>query len=78
MPDLKITIFFEKIGENSKKKKKKNQNFAIKVLNIRISPGVLLIQKKNNNSNMFCKFQHHRMQIYFKMANFKCLKIEKG
>ena len=26
---------------------------------------------------MFCKFQHHSMQISFKMANFKCLKTEK-
>ena len=43
-----------------------------------MSPGFLLIQKENGNSNMFCKFQHHSMQIFFKMANFKCLQIEKG
>ena len=54
--------FLRKIGKNS--------NFAITVLNIRISPGFLLIQKGNGNSNMFCKFQHHSMQIFFfKMAN---------
>ena len=65
MPVLKIELncdFLRKIGENS--------NFSIKVLNIRISPGFLLIQKGNGNSNMFCKFQHHSMQIFFKMANF--------
>ena len=69
MPDLKIAIFCEKYA--------KIQNFAIKVLNIRISPGVLLIQKENGNSNMFCKFQYHSMQIFFKMANFKYLKLKK-
>ena len=61
MPDLKIAIFSEN--------KAKIQNFAIIVLNIRISSGFLLIQKENDNSNMFCKFQHHSMQILFKMAN---------
>ena len=50
-------------------KKGKIQNFAINVVNMRISPGFLLIQKENGNSNMFCKFQHHSMQIFFKMAN---------
>ena len=62
MPDLKIELncdFLSKIP-----------NFAIKVLNIRISPGFLLIQQENGNSNMFCKFHHHSMQIVFKMANF--------
>ena len=47
-------------------------------MNIKISPVFLLIRKENSNSNMFCKFQHHSMQIYFTIANFKCLKIEKG
>ena len=61
MPDLKIAFFCEKYAEI--------QNIAFKVLNIRISPGVLLIQKENGNSNMFCKFQHHSLQIFFKMAN---------
>ena len=55
----------------------KIQNFAIKVLNIISSPGFLLIQKENGNSNMFCKFQHHSMQIFFKMANYFFLKTEK-
>ena len=65
MPDMKIEQncdFLREIGENSK--------FRYKILNIRISPGFLLIQKVNGNSNMFCKFQHHSMQIFFKMANF--------
>ena len=46
-------------------------------MNIRISLGFLLIQKENGNSNMFCKLQHHTMQISFKMANKCFLKIEK-
>ena len=50
-----------------KLKKKKNPNFAMKVLNIRISPGFWLLQKENCNSNMFCKFQQHSMQIFSKM-----------
>ena len=57
----KLRFFWVK----NRRKFKKIQNFAIKVLNIRISPGFLLIQKENGNSNMFCKFQHHSMQIYF-------------
>ena len=73
MPDLKIAIFFAK----NRRKFPKIQNFAIRVLNIRISPGFLFIQKENGNSNRFCKFQHHSVQIFFKMANFKCLEIEK-
>ena len=64
MSDLKIAIFCEKYA-----KIQKIQNFAIKDLNIRISPGFLLMQRENGNSNMFCKFQHHCMQIFFKMAN---------
>ena len=36
------------------------------------------IQKGNCNSNMFCKFQHHSMQIFFKMANFLFSKNWKG
>ena len=36
----------------------------------------LLIQKENGNSNIFCKFQHHSMQIFFKMANQSFLKTE--
>ena len=43
----------------------KIQNFAIKVPNIRISPGFLIIQKESGNYNMFGKFQHHSMQIFF-------------
>ena len=31
----------------------------------RHTPGFLLIQTGNGNSNMFCKFQHHIMQIFF-------------
>ena len=65
MPDLKIELncdFLHKIGKNSK--------FCYKSSDIRISPGFLLIQKGNGNSNMFCKFQHHSMQIFVKMANF--------
>ena len=65
MSDLKIAIFCKKID-----KIQKIQNFAIKVLNIRISLGFLLIQKENGNFNMFCtKFQHHSMQILIKMVN---------
>ena len=62
MLDLKIELncdFLRKIGENSKFRYKSSeyQNFT----------GVffLLIQKGNGNSNMFCKFQHHSMQIFF-------------
>ena len=36
-----------------------------------------LYKRKNGNSNMFCKFQHHSMQIFFKMANYFFLKTEK-
>ena len=42
-----------------------------------MSPGFLLIQKGNGNSNMFCKFQHHSMQIFFKWRIFCFLKTEK-
>ena len=42
MPDLKIATFCEKW-----EKIKKNPNFVIKVLNIRISPIFFLIQKEN-------------------------------
>ena len=60
----KIATFCQKIGENSR-----FQNFAIKVLNIGLSPCVLLLQKENENSNMFCKFYLHSMQVFFfKMA----------
>ena len=67
MPDLKFAIFLRKIGEHSKFRYKSSeyQNF-------------LLIQQENGNCNMFCKFQDHSMQICFKLANFKCLKIEKA
>ena len=53
--------------------------FDINVLNNRILPGFLLIQKGNGNSNMFSKFQHPSMQIFFffKMANLCFLKTEK-
>ena len=66
MPDLKIELnydFLRKIGKNSKFRYKcsEYQNFT---------RFFLLIQKGNGNSNMFCKFQHHSMQIFFKMANF--------
>ena len=69
----KLRYFAKKIGEKSKKSKgcyksSEYQNFT----------RFLLIQKESGNSNMFCKFQHHSMQIFFKMSNFKCLKIEKG
>ena len=85
MPDLKLAWFFfffffffcEKKGENSKNSKFRYESSEYHI----ISPAFLLIQKENGNSNMFCKFQHHStcsMQIFFKMANFKCLKIEKG
>ena len=30
----------------------------------------LLIKKGNGDSNIFCKFQLHSMQIFFKMARF--------
>ena len=65
MPNLKIELnydFLRKIGESSK--------FAIKVLNIRILPSFLLKQKENDNSNMFCKYQHHSMQIFFQNGEF--------
>ena len=62
----------KKIGENSKNSKFRYKSSEYHI----ISPGFLLIQKENGNSNMFGKFQH--LQIFFKMANFKCLKIEKG
>ena len=72
MPDLKIELncdFLRKIGENSKFRYKSSeyQNFT----------GFFAYTKGNGNSNMFCKFQHHRMQIFFKMANFLFLKTEK-
>ena len=59
MPDLKIAIFCEK-----QVKIQTIQNFAMKVLNIRISR-FFVIQRENGNYNMFCKFQHHSMQIFF-------------
>ena len=73
MPDLKIELncdFLCKIGVNSKFRYKSSeyQNFT----------GFLLIQKGNGNSNMFCKFQHHSKQIFFKMANFLFSKNRKG
>ena len=41
--------------------------------------GFLIIQEGNGNSNMFCKFQNHSMQIlFFKMANSYFLKNWKG
>ena len=62
----------------NRRKLKKIQNFAIKVLNIRISQVFFwLMQKENGNSNMFCKFQHHSMHIFFKMAKKCFLKTEK-
>ena len=42
--------------------------FAKKVPKIGISPGVLFIVKENGVSNMFCKFEVHIMQIFFKMV----------
>ena len=36
------------------------------------------MQKENGNSNMFCKFQHHSMQIFVKMAIFLFSKNWKG
>ena len=74
MPDLEIAILGEKIGENSK-----NSKFRYKSSEYQNFTGFLAYtQKKNGNFNMFCKFQHHGVQIFFKMENFKCLKIEKG
>ena len=66
MPDLKIELncdFLRKIGENSKFRYKSSeyQNFT---------GFFAYIQKGNGNFNMFCKFQHHSMKIFFKMANF--------
>ena len=72
MLDLKISIFLPKIGENSK-----NSKFRYKSSEYQNLPCFLLIQKENSNSNMFCKFQHHSMQIFFKMANYFFLKTEK-
>ena len=57
--------FLRKIGENSKFRFK-----SFEFQNFRISPGCLFKQKGNGNSNMFCNFQHHSMQILFIMANF--------
>ena len=59
----KLRFFVKNIGENSKISK-----FCYKILYIGISQGFLLIQKENDNSNMFCKFNLHSMQIFFKMA----------
>ena len=61
MLDLKIVIFWRKIGENSKFRYKSSeyQNFT----------GFFAYKKESGNSNMFCKFQLHSMQIFFKMAN---------
>ena len=44
------------------------ENFAIKDLNIEISPGICLIKKENSGSNICCKFQLHSMQSFFKMT----------
>ena len=63
--------------ENRRKFQKKNQHFAIKVLNIKISPRFWLIHKENGNSNMFCKFQHHSMQIFFKILKI-VLKVKRS
>ena len=55
--------FLRKIGENSKfrYKSSKYQNFI----------GFFAYTKeKNGNSNMFCKFQHHSMQIFFQNGEF--------
>ena len=67
MPDLKIAIFLRKIGEKLK--------FRFKRSEYQNSPGPLLIQKEIGNSNMFCKFQHNSMQIFFKMVNYVFLKL---
>ena len=55
-------------SENCNFSSKIGEYFAIKVSNIRISQGILLIQKENYNLNMFCKFQLQTMKIPFKMA----------
>ena len=73
MPDLKIELncdFLRKIGENSKfcYKSSEYQNFT----------GFFAIQQENGNSNMFCKFQYHNMQIFFRIANFLFSKNWKG
>ena len=63
MLDLKIAFFLRKIVENSKFRYKNSeyQNFTVFFF--------LLIRKENGNSNMSCKFQHHSMQVFFKLAN---------
>ena len=72
MPDLKIELncdFLRKIRENS--------NFATKILNIRISPGFLLIQKEMVIPTCFVSFSIIVCRIFFfKMANL-CFKTEK-
>ena len=40
----------------------------MKVLHIGISPGFWLTKKANGDSNIFCKFQLHIMQIFFEIA----------
>ena len=55
----------------------KNSKFRYKSSEYQIFTGFLLIQKENGNFNMFCKFHHHSMQIFFKMANLCFLKTEK-
>ena len=62
MPNLKIAII------KSRYKSSEYQNFT---------DFFLLIQKGNGNSNMFCKFQHHSMQIFFKKGELMFFKTEK-
>ena len=46
-------------------------NFAIKVLNIGISPSFLHKKEENGNSNIHCKFQLHSMHIFFQNGDLK-------
>ena len=72
MTDLKIAIFFAKNRRKFKKLK-----FRYKSSEYQNFTGFLLIQKENGNANMFCKFQHHSMQIFFKMRINVFLKLKR-
>ena len=62
-----------KIGENSE-----NSKFCYKSSVYQNFTGCFAYTKGKGNSKMFCKFQHHSMQIFFfKMANKCFLKTEK-
>ena len=42
--------------------------FPKNVLNVRLLSDFIRIKKENGNLNIFCKFKHHSMYIFFRMV----------